>query len=206
MIVVAHYDEDLNWLKAKYNPKEYIIFTKKNNLDLPNVGRESHTYVNYIVRNYHNLHDVTVFLQGNPFDHFPEGGIESMTEQAKSHPSGLSQNAYVHDRGMNSAFTQFTIYQHSGQTVTPYKTNYNLGEWLLETCQVTYSRSPKWYIGACFAATRAAIQSVSLDTWTRILESLAYDVNPVTGHYMERSWYFLMDLERHMGTGVKRLL
>ena len=36
-----------------------------------NVGRESETYVNYIVRNYEDLPDRIIFSQGDPFEHPP---------------------------------------------------------------------------------------------------------------------------------------
>lgn len=38
-------------------------------IELPNIGREAHTYLYHIVSNYYNLTDWTFFLQGNPFDH-----------------------------------------------------------------------------------------------------------------------------------------
>jgi hypothetical protein len=36
---------------------------------------------------------------------------------------------------------------------------------------------------------------VPMKTWESINESLSYDQNPVTAHYMERSWYMLLDQE-----------
>jgi hypothetical protein len=42
-------------------------------LNLPNVGREADTYLRHIVQNYEGcLADVTVFCQGNPFEHSPD--------------------------------------------------------------------------------------------------------------------------------------
>lgn len=37
---------------------------------LPNLGRESHTYLTYIVNNYNNLPDEILFSQYAPWDHF----------------------------------------------------------------------------------------------------------------------------------------
>ena len=70
-IVVARFNEDIEWTKD-YN--EYVkiynkgIFNKKYE-NLPNIGRESHTYLHHIIGNYKNLSDFTLFVQGNPFDH-----------------------------------------------------------------------------------------------------------------------------------------
>ena len=137
---------------------------------------------------------VTVFLQGDPFDHIKD--IDQLVAEALVHPSGLSQNAAVHDVGNNSAYFGFTIKLHAGKQVVPFKNNLTFGEWLGSIINFKYSASPRWYIGACFAASCDAIRSVPLTMWQSIYESLSYDVNPVTGHYMERSWYMLMDLEQ----------
>jgi hypothetical protein len=74
-IVVARYNENVDWTKQFTN---VIIYNKGNTLNndfnqvmLKNVGREGHTYYKYIIDNYDNLDDYTVFVQGNPFDHSP---------------------------------------------------------------------------------------------------------------------------------------
>lgn len=72
-VVVAKYNEDTSWTEdLKYdfilynkNPGDVHLF--ENNL--PNVGRESHTFMTYIVDNYDNLPSYIAFVQGNPFDH-----------------------------------------------------------------------------------------------------------------------------------------
>lgn len=72
-IVVARYNEDVEWVKKYEN---HIIYNKGSDIPEPhirleNVGREAHTYLHHIVKNYDNLSDYVVFLQGNPFDHSP---------------------------------------------------------------------------------------------------------------------------------------
>lgn len=75
-MVVARYNENLDWLKTV--PWNYIVFNKgrknlpkwiKNAIKLPNIGREAHTYLTFIVDNYDHLPDYTMFVQGNPFVH-----------------------------------------------------------------------------------------------------------------------------------------
>lgn len=74
-VIVARYNEDLSWVKDINH--EVIVFNKNSNdasnfeFNLPNFGREGHTFINYIVDNYDDLPDFLVFLQGNPFDHCP---------------------------------------------------------------------------------------------------------------------------------------
>lgn len=72
-VVVAKYKEDVGWTRSiKHN---VIIYDKSENgpiagaIPLPNIGRETHTYLHHIVNNYDKLADYTIFLQGNPHDH-----------------------------------------------------------------------------------------------------------------------------------------
>ena len=67
-IVVSRYNEDISWT-LKYSPN-VVIYNKgqddiPNAISLPNVGRESHTYLYHIITNYHHLADLTVFVQGS---------------------------------------------------------------------------------------------------------------------------------------------
>jgi len=74
-IVIASYGEDLTWLtefskfttiyeKKESNSNSTLPITSKRVI-LPNVGRESHSYLYHIVHTYHNLANVTVFSQAN---------------------------------------------------------------------------------------------------------------------------------------------
>ncbi|KIW67683.1 hypothetical protein PV04_06915 [Phialophora macrospora] len=75
-IVVAHYNESLDWLSSYSNLAS--VYSKgqpptdpspyREAKALPNWGRESHTYLHHIVHNYDSLADVTLFLQGNIHD------------------------------------------------------------------------------------------------------------------------------------------
>lgn len=68
--VVAKYNEDVAWIKNLDTTKFRItVYDKSANGNLPNFGREAHTYLHHIIKRYNNLADVTVFVQGNPFDH-----------------------------------------------------------------------------------------------------------------------------------------
>lgn len=74
-VVVSHFDEDLDWLskletESGEAPKVSVYSKGENapsNFDvqrLPNVGREAHSYLSHIVKNYDKLADWTVFTQG----------------------------------------------------------------------------------------------------------------------------------------------
>lgn len=207
-IAVSRYDEKINLDKyvSKYE-NGLIIYNKgdvieniKNQeeiqiIPLKNVGRESQTYVHHIISNYETLSPVTIFLQANYEKHIGEKHIDDLIESAINDPSGLSQNALRHEVGPNNASTYFTIAYHMNQKVTPSSEYSNFGEWITKITGSHLKSSPRWYIGANFAATREAIHRVPLDIWQKIQTALSYDINPVTGHFMERSWYYLLNNE-----------
>ena len=89
-IVVARYNENLDWLKKIKKSKDLKITVYNKGLDdidvpfikIPNVGRESQTYLEHIINNYDNLADQTIFCQGDPIFHSP-GFIELINKHRK---------------------------------------------------------------------------------------------------------------------------
>lgn len=78
IIVIARYNENLEWLKeTPFNQFHYIVYNKGDNeqyyksdkfikqVKLENVGREAHSYLSHIIQNYDNLHNFTVFFPGS---------------------------------------------------------------------------------------------------------------------------------------------
>ena len=71
-LIIARYNENLDWLR-KYNDFKITVYNKGYKLkdesfykviNLENKGRESHTWLYHIVKNYNILNDINVFLQG----------------------------------------------------------------------------------------------------------------------------------------------
>jgi len=75
-LVVARYAEDLNWLRRVPRSFKVTVYDKggdrEDAIQLPNVGYEAHTYLHHIIARYDTLADVTVCVQGHPFDHVPD--------------------------------------------------------------------------------------------------------------------------------------
>lgn len=64
-VVIAHYNEDLSWTKNLKYP--YTVISR-NGIDrdvVPNRGNEAGSYLEYIINNYDNLSDVSVFVHGH---------------------------------------------------------------------------------------------------------------------------------------------
>lgn len=74
-LVVAHYNEDLRWLRNIPPQIRATVYDKNPEHGhpgaklLPNLGREAHTYLHHICARYETLAPLSVFCQGKPFDH-----------------------------------------------------------------------------------------------------------------------------------------
>ena len=96
-MVVSRYNESITWAN---DFKNVIIYNKSNHhlntihpvVSLPNVGREGHTFYTHIVKKYEDLTDYTIFLQGNPFDHFPQ--LKQLIHQLTQHMFDTSISFY----------------------------------------------------------------------------------------------------------------
>jgi len=91
-IVIARYNENLDWLKSIPKTIKITIYNKgnENNINypfikLPNIGRESHTYLYHIIHNYNQLADQTIFCQGDSIFHSP-GFIDLLKNRKQFQP------------------------------------------------------------------------------------------------------------------------
>jgi hypothetical protein len=87
--VVARYREDLAWLEGI--PWPATVYDKGGDLpasespwrtvrSLSNLGREAHTYLTHIIRDWEHLAEATVFVQGNPFFHLRSDGEATVAD------------------------------------------------------------------------------------------------------------------------------
>jgi hypothetical protein len=176
-VVIAAFNEDLSWIKEIKHP--IYLYYKSNNYKkiisneiiqyLPNIGRESHTYIHHIVANYNRLADVTVFCQGNPFEHCPYF-IESVNSdniyQMNEYNRKIKRKIYSFDSGFCPLANWFWI--------KPAKVSPNdplaliaIQEFLPQ-CQMLKNFLGLW--GAMFAVTKEKIQSYPKKTYKKILE------------------------------------
>jgi hypothetical protein len=104
-LVVARYKESLSWLKRVPPSIAITVYDKCDDgeaaqvlaggrrrvapaqrIVLPNVGRESHTYLWHMAQRYDSLAPLTVFCQGHPFDHayFFHASLRDLAQEARS--------------------------------------------------------------------------------------------------------------------------
>ena len=96
--VISRYKEDCSWIK--YLEADHVfIYNKGEKIDtkfgsrvsienLPNTGREAHTWAYHFLKHYDNLADNTFLLQGDPFEH--SGDLYSRLKHDYVEPTSLT--------------------------------------------------------------------------------------------------------------------
>jgi len=134
-LIVARYNEDLNWIKSKYD--NIFIYNKgndnlKNSIKLNNLGRESHTYIYHIYNNYENLNDINIFSQGRINDHsfkgesFSEEYFYKMYNDTKKYGASLNRDFFPEHIIPFGGYKNFRLYHYYN---TLDKSKYSISEW-----------------------------------------------------------------------------
>lgn len=191
-IVVAKYKENLNWLipylrhVTIYNKDESNL--RSEWIHLPNVGRESHTYLHHIIQNYDDLADMTLFTQGNiqdikTFQPLWTYGIPAPFRQHGLRSHGSRGNHSI-DWG-KLVLGSYAFHMRFSK--------YSFGEWW-----DLYIREPRpdpyHYIveyKAVFSVHRNQIRSQPKQYYEMLISLISDHSNPEEGHYFERAWYHI---------------
>jgi hypothetical protein len=178
LIVVARYNEDINWTKQFPNVKIYNkgepLNDNYNEEFLDNVGREGHTYYKYIYDNYDNLEDYTIFLQGEPFYHCPD-----LVERI---------NKYMNEPELNISFNLLSR-ETLPTNLSGCPCHYNLP--LIDVYERIFGERKTemgfmFGSGGQFIVSRDAILKRPREFYLKIVEMLQYDRHPIEGYVMER--------------------
>lgn len=215
-IVVAQYQENIDWLKhinhsyirnicLYTKSKQSKIFhkdTSKLNKKiihsyLPNIGRESHTYLTYCLDYYDNLPSFIFFLQGDSAAH----GFNNDTLMR-----------WIDIVSKNNSITHTNNY--SKHTIFVGLENGRRPCWAYSNCELSEYAMPEWfkiyistedinlhniniYFGATFGVSDSRILSRSKQEYKTLIAKELSTINPEAGHFMERSWYYLFNLHKH---------
>lgn len=224
-LVIARYKENLDWLEdtiAKLKSLSYdvhvYIYNKGNTLvklaeeicdmvtckNLPNVGRESHTYLTHIIENYEKLKDnaYIVCLQGEFKEHFrwygnpttPTDLVLNLIQDAMASKTASLTYAKVwaHEVGNScSAHYGFRISQHAREPLDP-RSPKCFGDWYNEYVGEwkdgeAWHTMPFW-IGGLYAVAHTQILKRPLSYYTKLRDCVGVSLNPEVGHFIERAW------------------
>ena len=212
-IVVAHYNENLDWLKHVSN--EVTVYTKgtappndfKQTFELPNIGREGHTFLHHIVSRYNNnLAPITLFLQGDIHgwnEGTPPHTELSLTEMRESSLTlrGPSASGFgVAERfdkwnGMEWDTDPTKWLERRGKGMR--MSDLTPGQFWQFIFDADHPTSVPWTRSGVFAVTSEAIRRRPLSFWHTLLdyfEKLDH-ANPEEGHFLERFWTSIFSAE-----------
>lgn len=219
-IVVAHYNEDLTWLKSVI---EYCkVYTKGGPKHAPeppfevealeNIGREGHTYLHHIVKYYEDLKDVTLFTQGRVDDHIDLTALEMKEVALNTEPGRVT--TYPH-----RAMELFNLWDGIPWEKYPCWAKWSSPEGVFKGRPAP--KTPAQYFkdffnnfgsdgppqsigfqpGAIFAVRRETIHQHPKELYQRMLQDLFLgdmkSIDPETGHYMERFWLAMFRNEEY---------
>ena len=204
-IIIARYNEDLNWmLESPFNNFKYIVYNKGDNdnfckenvkqiINISNLGKCDHTYLYHIVNNYYNLAEILVF--------FP-GSIQMPEKKEKA--VKILQYIFV--------YKQAVFLGNYCQNLPIHFHNFTLDEW--ETSDLQNREKPihtilkqshirpyqnwyKYYFGnlkivftsahGIFSISKLDVRKYNVSRYQNLLNQLSFP-NPEVGHYIERSW------------------
>jgi len=213
-LIISRYRENIDWIN--YNDFDKVLIynkgdnlTKDNVIDLPNVGRESHTWLHHIVENYNNLYENNIFLQGRIDD------LGCMVfSDPREYINGIKKNGFSVKRlGLLGPFH----WKHNiGIEKDPrYKESWERGE--ISKSKIGFRKFAKKYFpeipkfvatsyGGCFGVSKEFILLRDLKFYRKLLENLSKSKNPIEGHYMERLWCYLFTKNRFLPRACKDVL
>lgn len=157
-VVVARYNENVDWCKNFKNSRVFIYDKSGINngwINLPNVGREAHTYLTHIINNYDNLSEYVCFLQGNPFDG-AKGYLNIRINE-------------LDDFNANVDFYNLSYYTVCNLDGTPHHPNLNIDEIIFDRFFINKPQFLKFPVGALFIASKRAILNRSKQFYIDIL-------------------------------------
>ena len=192
-IVVARYNEDLDWTKQFTN---VIVYNKGtpltddfNQIYLNNVGREGHTYYKHIYDNFDNLADYTIFLQGRPFDHSPNI-INNLNKYINNIDSNLDSNIDFEFLSENILDCNLSgcVYHGGLPLIEVYEKLFNV---FLEDNEKNMSFI--FGAGAQFIVSKQKILQRPKEFYLNIVEMLGDDISPIEGFVIERFHKLIFD-------------
>ena len=199
-VVVARYNESTDWL-SMFKPSRVHIYNKGdtisnspyNVVQLPNVGREAHTYLQFVVDNYDKLPDVVFFTQGRIDDH-----VNPLTKEY------VFQHFINIDGICKRAWRDVITSGFKGNRLLEWK-----GELAPASCDALefFKRYisggadapfPSYiYWAGLFSVKKERILSRPLEFYKTLLELPELQhANCEVAHYFERMWFYLFNCDK----------
>lgn len=209
MIVIARYNENLEWLKEDpFNQFHYIVYNKGDNdhyyksdkfvkqVKLENVGRETHSYLSHIIQNYDNLNAFTVFFPGSI-------ELENRHDRAKRLLGDIQYDSDIFacvssDNPVLEVNKNFSIDNYLSSNELNRKINGDskmfpsdirpYGEWYKNTFGDVNTQSKCFTQNSMFGVRKETILAKPKSYYETLITQVNKHHNHETVHFFERSW------------------
>lgn len=184
-LVVALYHEDISWAYQTDADAVYVYDKGSGGnrgIPLPNIGKESHTYLTHIIRNYDVLDDVLIFTQGKPFDHmhFPDKEDTNFVNKISRDFKGY--------KGLSFRARESKDFIHAGWWFPDEKLPHDLVYKQIFGEDKSAPDMLKFNYGAIFCVSKDKILLKNKEFYERCLDVLGQEANPINGYVFERFW------------------
>lgn len=199
-IVVARYNESLDWIDSEIKP--YVkIFNKGANIadyehifNLRNVGKEGNTYLEYIIKNYDNLPNYVLFTQADLYDsHIKSHHVTQDDIKYIINNIDIIDNNYIglnRTRG-NDGWNRFNDGKDPVQKYGIPKLQKHLKDMWTETFNSELPNEIVTNYCAIFLVKKESILNHSIDIYKTLNKILLKDA--MYGFALERLWTTLFD-------------
>lgn len=210
-MVIARFAEDLHWLKFAKMP--VVVYNKgPGNLEylrkmrhvrvqwLPNVGREAHTYLHYIVQNYDYLPENVIFSQGDPMEHSPDFVSRIQHEYDVLTPLGMrhrphwppqhctEQDIVYYSKGFEIRLGRIGTYNNSSYYWNMWWFAYI---WALVFPGELIPENPVFAYAALFSVPRNRILGRPKSFWQWCLQEISSPPTAMNAYACEALWLYL---------------
>jgi len=215
-IVIREFKNIYNLKIATIQFNRFINFKPKI-ISLPNVGRESQTYLHHIIQkyDYYNFEcgggrfgrndGAVVFLQGHPFDHSPNI-IKNLYKYKENYKELLKERQSARqsptDDGGEFAYLGETL--HVTNILNP-RDHRNI-KWPLrqiysQLFNIKYEKDLptadlEFYNGAQFIVSINTILSNDIEFYKQMIQHVSKDVRPKAGFVFERLWSLVFKADK----------
>jgi hypothetical protein len=186
-LVIARYDEDIEWVR-QYSNFKITIYNKGpddidiDNIKLPNVGVCDHTYLYHIINRYDTLSDVTIFLSGTCMK-------PSKLEKTKRtiNQTGTYFEFVEEPDLYNFKLDSWNMQYHPEKENSLYPCEIRpFGKWFDSEVRKTMHEKIQYH--GIFAVSKEDIRKNSIDFYKNLIRYVDKHKTPEASHYMERAW------------------
>lgn len=185
-IVIARYKENIDWLYNINIIDKKFVYNKfyKEDIYLPNIGREGHTYLYHIYHNYDNLSNYTIFTQGDPITHC--NNFINICNNLEV--NNLNKESFIHfglsvQEGVNS----ISYSNHPNGLPMYYFFDLLFDKKLLPDTLLNINYA------SIFLVSKEKILHRPRNFYKFLLQLVSSENDPIEGYILERLWTYIFD-------------